>query len=88
MKSECLFYWGLRSQCVIFISCRLLIQIESVCGMPSVDKSTNTSTCLRGKVFVQKHLNHVSAVAIPAFTLYIVERELACVVVKINPNIL
>jgi len=24
--------------------------------MPSVDKSTNTSMCLRGKVFVQKHL--------------------------------
>ena len=51
---------------VRFFNCRLLIQIESVCGMPSVDKSTNTSTCLRGKVFVQKHLNLVSAVAIPA----------------------
>jgi len=34
--------------------------------MLSVDKSTNTSTRLRGKVFVQKHSNHVSAVAIPA----------------------
>ena len=33
--------------------------------MPSVDKPINTSTCLRGKAFVQKHLNHVSAVAIP-----------------------
>jgi len=34
--------------------------------MTSVAKSTNTSTCLRGKVFVQKYLNHVSTVAIPA----------------------
>ena len=64
-RNPSVFYWGLRSQCVFF-SCRLLIQIESVCGMPSVDKSTNASTCLRGKVFVQKHLNRVSAVAIPA----------------------
>ena len=51
---------------MIFLRCRLLIQIESVCGMSSVDKSTNTSTCLRGKVFVQKNVNHMSAVAIPA----------------------
>jgi len=37
--------------------------------MPSVDKSTNTSMCLRGNVFVQKHLNHVSTVAIPALEI-------------------
>jgi len=65
-KSEGLFYWGLRSQCVFVLSCRLLIQIEWDCGLPSVDKSINTRTCLRGKVFVQKHLNYVAAVAIPA----------------------
>ena len=65
-KSECLFYWGLRSQCVFVLSCGLLIQIEWNCAVPSVDKSINTSTCLLGNVFVQKHLNHVSAVAIPA----------------------
>ena len=52
--------------------------------MPSVDKSTNTSTCLRGKVFVQKHLNRVGSgdsstrdQPEPSTTLYIVERELA-----------
>jgi len=55
-KSECLFYWGLRSQCVFVLSCGLLLQIEWNCGVPSVDKSINTSTCLLGKVFVQKQI--------------------------------
>ena len=52
--------------------------------MPSVDKST--STCLRGKVFVQKTFkscvgsgdSNTRDQLEPSTTLYIVERELAC----------
>ena len=56
--------------------------------MPSVDKSTNTSTCLRGKV--QKHCAKTCKSCVgsgdsstrdqseSSTTLYIVERELAC----------
>jgi len=36
-----------------------LVLIESDRGVPSVDKSINDSTCMRGKVLVQKHLNQV-----------------------------
>ena len=68
-----------------FLSCRLLIQIESVCRMPSVDKSTNTSTCLRGKVCAKTFKSCVGSgdsstqdKPEPLTTLYIVERELAC----------
>jgi len=61
--------------------------------MPSVDKSINTSMCLLGKVFVQKPLNHVSAVAISSTrdqpesstTLYIVESGLACLLCMFVP---
>jgi len=42
------------------------VLIESDCGVPSVDKSVSTSTCLRGKVLVQEHLNQVLAVTAPA----------------------
>ena len=60
--------------------------------MPSVDKSINTNTCLLGNVFVQKHLNHVSAVAIPAlginpafdYTLYC--RKRACLLCMFVPT--
>ena len=71
---------------VRFFSCHLRIQIESVCGMPSVDNLTNTSTCLRGKVFVQKTFKSYVGSGDsstrdqpePSTTLYIVELELAC----------
>ena len=49
---------GLTSHCV-FLSCCLLVFLKSDCGLLSVDKSINTSTCFRGKVLVQKHLNQV-----------------------------
>jgi len=52
-KSECLFYWGLRSQRVFILSCRLLVLIELDSGVPSVDKSIKNSTYLRVKVLVQ-----------------------------------
>jgi len=42
-KSECLFYWGLRSQCVFILSCRLLVLIKLDSGVLSVDKSIKTA---------------------------------------------
>jgi len=39
----------------VFMSCRLLVLIESDCRVPSVDKSINTNKCLWGKTLVQKH---------------------------------
>ena len=81
-KSECLFYWGLRSQSVF-----ILVAAYSFKSSRSVGCRVLTSqpTPARGgKVFVQKHLSHVSADSStrdqpePLTTLYIVERELAC----------
>jgi len=72
---------------VHFFSCRLLIQIEPVCGMPSVDKSTNTSTCLRGNLCAKTYKSCVGSgdsstrdQPEPSTPLYIVERGLACFV--------
>ena len=54
-KFECIFYWGLRSQCVFILHCCLLVLIGLDSGVPSVVKSMKNSTCLRGKVLVQTH---------------------------------